>query len=150
MARIVSTSSIINWAGIQFFSENEMECKCGCHSLRNGEATISMELLTKLDELRKKCGFPLPVNSGLRCIQHNIDAGGHPSSAHCDVNGEGCMAVDLGVDRAKGRIVLQHALEMNCWNGIGLAQHSKRGRFIHLDLKPRGLSGNDKALWSYA
>ena len=142
----------INWKAIKFFSQNEMECNCGCQSLANGEATINLEFLTKLDELRDRCGFALPVNSGFRCIQNNIDAGGHPSSAHCDLNGEGCMAVDLGVDRARGRIVLQQALEMDCWNGIGISQRSKKSgsRFIHLDLKPRGVSGNDKALWSYA
>ena len=146
----------INWEVIKFFNRDELECRCGCRSLENGEAIINLDLITKLDELRERCGFPLPVNSGLRCIQHNIDSGGHPSSAHCDIDGEGCMAVDLGVNRARGRIVLQHALEMDCWTGIGISQHSKKsgGRFIHLDLKPRGIDHatgkSNKALWSYS
>ena len=115
----------INWEVIRWFSQNEMECKCGCKSLENGEARVNLELITKLDELRERCGFALPVNSGLRCLQHNIDSGGHPSSAHCDIDGEGSMAVDLGVDRARGRIVLQHALEMDCWTGIGISSTQK-------------------------
>ena len=144
----------INWEVIKFFNRNELECRCGCRSLENGEAIINLDLITKLDELRERCGFPLPVNSGLRCIQHNIDSGGHETSAHCDIDGEGCMAVDLGVNRARGRIVLQQALEMDCWTGIGISQHSKKSRFIHLDLKPRGIdhaTGKSiKSLWSYA
>ena len=139
----------INWDLIKFFKQKELECKCGCQSLEKGEATINPVLLAKLDELRERCGFPLRVNSALRCKTHNDDpkVGGHPTSAHVDA-GEGCMAVDLGVDRAMGRIVLQQALEMNCFEGIGIAQRGKKegSRFIHLDIKPRA----SKALWSYA
>ena len=141
-------SMSINWDAINWFSENELECKCGCQSLKKGKATINLELITKLDELRDRCGFALRVNSALRCAKHNSNpkVGGHPTSAHVDT-GEGCMAVDIVVDRAKGRIVLQHALEMDCFEGIGLAQSGKGSRFIHLDIKPRG--GN-KALWTYS
>jgi len=43
---------------------------------------------------------------------------------------------------------------MDCWTGIGISQHSKASRFIHLDLKPRGTDSatgkSNKALWSYS
>jgi len=143
----------INWSLYKNFSESEYECRCGCKSLKKGKAIINDELLARIQELRDRCGFALPINSGLRCVQHNINSGGHKSSAHCD-EGQGCMAVDLGVDREKGRIVLQIALEMGCFEGIGVAQRGKSGRFLHLDIKKRAFdptSGKtSKAFWSYA
>jgi hypothetical protein len=61
------------------------------------------------------------------------------------------MAVDLGVDREKGMTVLKIALEMGCFEGIGVAQRGKSGRFLHLDIKKRVTSGKtSKAFWSYA
>ncbi len=147
MARIV-TESLINWKLYKNFSESEYECKCSCRSLARGEATINETLLQKIQELRDRCGFALPINSGLRCKKHNDDpkVGGHPNSAHID-HGEGCMAVDLGVDRERGRIALKEALNMDCFFGVGLQQKGTSGRFLHLDIKPRN---GTKAFWTYA
>ena len=137
----------INWGLFRNFEQSEYECKCGCRSLEKGEATVSVELVKYVQELRDKCGFALPINSALRCKKHNDDpkTGGHPTSAHVDT-GQGCMAVDLGVDREKGRIVLQYALDMGVFEGIGI-QHRGASRVLHLDIKKR--SGG-KAFWSYA
>ena len=127
----------INWSLYKNFVRNEFECNCGCKA-----AHISEDLVAKIQMLRDKCGFALPITSGVRCKTWNELNNGHPTSAHL----EG-LGIDLAVDRAKARIVLQEALGMDCFDGIGVQQHAKKGRFIHLDIKPRN---GGKAFWSYA
>jgi len=135
----------INWSLYKNFAQSEYECRCSCRSLEKGNATINEELVVRIQELRNKCGFSLKINSGLRCKKHNIDSKGFPTSAHLDI-GDGCMAVDLGVDREKGRIALRHALEMDCFEGVGIQQKGS-GRFLHLDIKKR--DSGKKAFWTY-
>ena len=96
--------------------------------------------MIKLQELRDACGFPLPVNSGYRCMQKNIDCKGHVNSGHLD-QGDGAMACDLRVERNKARVVIQKAIEMGF--SVGISQSGKSGRFVHVDTKPRK-SGNKK------
>ena len=128
----------INWSLYKNFQESEYSCNCGC-----GAAHVSEDLVAKIQELRDLCGFALPITSGVRCKTWNEMNHGHPSSAHLEGRG-----VDLGVDRSRARIVLQKALDMDCFEGIGISQHTKNGRFLHLDLKPR--AGGQKAFWSYS
>ena len=120
---------------IKNFNQDEMACKCGCNV-----SAMSEDFMIKLQELRDKCGFGLPINSGYRCASHNTATGGHPTSGH--LTGE---AADLRVDRDKARIVIQYALEMGFSVGI---QQKGKGRFVHVDTKPRH-SGKPN-LWSYA
>ena len=80
-----------------------MACKCGCNV-----SAMSEDFMVKLQELRTKCGFALPVTSGYRCAKHNEAINGHPNSAH--QTGEGA---DLGV------------------------QQKGEGRFVHVDTKQR-------------
>ena len=120
---------------IKNFNQDEMACKCGC----NVSAMLE-EFMIKLQDLRDKCGFGLPINSGYRCAQKNIDCGGHLTSGH--LTGE---AADLRCDRDRARIVIQKAIEMGFSVGI---QQKGEGRFVHVDTKKRH-SGNPN-LWSYA
>ena len=119
---------------IKNFSQNEMACSC-CNV-----SAMDENFMTKLQELRDRCGFALPVNSGYRCAKKNQRIGGHPTSGH--MTGE---AADLGVERDRARIVIQYALEMGF--SVGVAQKGE-GRFVHVDTKPRH-SGKPN-LWSYA
>ncbi len=120
---------------IKNFSQDEMACKCGCNV-----SAMSEEFMVKLQELRDRCGFALPVNSGYRCASHNEAINGHPNSAH--QSGEGA---DLSCERDKARIVIQYALEMGF--SVGIAQKGE-SRYVHVDTKIRH-SGKPN-LWSYA
>lgn len=86
------------------------------------------DFMDKIQQLREKVGFPLPVSSAARCPKHNSKVsktglqGPHTTG----------RAIDLQVDRKNALIVLKTALEMGCFNGIGIQQKGG-GRFIHLD-----------------
>jgi len=123
---------------IKSFTFDEMACKnCG-HC--GGVSDMDEDFMMKLQNLRDACGFALPVNSGFRCAQKNIDCKGHEGSAH--LTGEGA---DLRVDRDKARVVIQKAIEMGFSVGI---QQKGSSRFVHVDTKIRR-SGKAN-LWSYA
>ena len=96
--------------------------------------------MVKLQQLRDVCGFALPVNSGYRCAQKNIDCGGHLTSGH--LTGE---AADLRCDRDRARVVIKKAIEMGFSVGI---QQKVEGRFVHVDTKLR--KSGKANLWSYA
>jgi uncharacterized protein YcbK (DUF882 family) len=101
---------------------------------------MNEHFMMKLQQLRDSCKFALPVNSGFRCAQKNIDCKGHTGSAH--LTGEGA---DLRVDRDKARIVIQRAIEMGFSVGI---QQKGGSRFVHVDTKIR--KSGKANLWSYA
>ena len=123
---------------IQSFTFDEMACKNCAHC--GGVSDMNEHFMMKLQQLRDACGFALPVNSGFRCAQKNIDCKGHTGSAH--LTGEGA---DLRVDRDKARLVIQKAIEMGFSVGI---QQKGKSRFVHVDTKIRR-SGKAN-LWSYA
>lgn len=96
--------------------------------------------MEKIEELRVRVGFSLPVTSAARCPTHNNKTsktglqGPHTTG----------MAIDLGVDRKNAYIVLKTALEMGCFTGIGVNQKGS-GRFIHLDT----IQDGRPTIWSY-
>jgi len=123
---------------IKSFTFDEMACKDCSHC--GGVSDMNEHFMMKLQQLRDACGFALPVNSGFRCAQKNIDCKGHTGSAH--LTGEGA---DLRVDRDKARIVIQKAIEMGFSVGI---QQKGSSRFVHVDTKIR--KSGKANLWSYA
>ena len=123
---------------IKSFTFDEMACKNCRHC--GGVSDMNEHFMMKLQNLRDSCKFPLPVNSGFRCAQKNIDCNGHVGSAH--LTGEGA---DLRVDRDKARVVIQKAIEMGFSVGI---QQRGNSRFIHVDTKIR--KSGKANLWSYA
>ncbi|MEE9510289.1 MAG: D-Ala-D-Ala carboxypeptidase family metallohydrolase [Candidatus Bathyarchaeia archaeon] len=109
----------------------------------SGEKFMDRLFLSQLDALRHKCKFPFIINSGYRSPEYNNQIsttgfyGAHTTG----------KAADIAVERQNAYLLLQNALEMECFTGIGIKQHGDR-RFIHLDtLTP------DEALrptiWSY-
>ena len=44
----------------------EVICPCGC-----GYSFVHVEEIKRFELLRVDCGFPLPVTSGCRCLDHN-------------------------------------------------------------------------------
>ena len=123
---------------IKSFTFDEMACKDCPHC--GGISDMDETFMMKLQQLRDACGFPLPVNSGFRCAQKNLDVHGHEGSAH--LTGEGA---DLRCDRDRARIVIQKAIEQGFSVGI---QQKGASRYVHVDTKIRR-SGKPN-LWSYA
>lgn len=107
-----------------------------------GQNHTDPAFIDRLDELRRRVGFPLPVNSGYRCPVHNAAV----SSTGLD-GPHTLTAVDLSVDRGRAYIVLREALTMG-FKGIGVKQHGG-GRFIHLDDLPEAPGQPRPTVWSY-
>lgn len=104
------------------FSSEELECNCGCKGLPN-QATIE-----KLQALRDAVGFPLKVNSGFRCEEHNRKVGGVSTSQH--VQG---TAVDLSTEHINGYYkykLLYEIFKSKYWTGVGIYD-----TFIHIDCR---------------
>lgn len=119
------------------FTLTEFACKhCGL----NG---IDLEFVDRLDELRERVGFPLRVNSGFRCPDHNaaVSTTGH-SGPH--TTGK---AVDLSIERGQAYQVLAEAMTMG-FSGIGVKQHGM-GRYLHLDDLPAAEGRPRPTIWSY-
>lgn len=72
------------WDDIQFFSRAEFKCQCGGRYCNGFPAEPAEETVRMADEIRRRAGVPLKVNSGLRCKQHNADpnVGGVWNSLH--------------------------------------------------------------------
>lgn len=71
-----------DWDDIEFFSKKEFRCKCGGKYCDGYPAEIDLVMVRYADEIRRRIGKPLGVNSGLRCKQHNANCGGVSNSQH--------------------------------------------------------------------
>lgn len=87
------------WDGIEFFDREEFRCKCGglyCHGF---PAEPDKQMVRYADEIRRRLGVPLHVNSGLRCKVWNQKNGGASQSQHmtgvaCDLGKPDGITVD--------------------------------------------------------
>lgn len=72
------------WKGIRYFTRAEFKCKCGGRYCNGYPAEMDPEELRVVDEIRRRAGVPLRVNSGLRCPGWNADpsVGGAANSLH--------------------------------------------------------------------
>ena len=69
------------WDGIKYFKKPEFACKCGKYC--NGyPVDIDMNMVKIADEIRKRIGKPIQINSGIRCKTHNANVGGVSNSQH--------------------------------------------------------------------
>ena len=80
-----------DWDDIEFCSKKEFRCKCGGKYCNGYPAEIDLTMVRYADEIRRRIGKPIGVNSGLRCSQHNANEGGVSNSQHLYGT-----AVDLG------------------------------------------------------
>lgn len=105
----------------------------------SGEEFMDSYFLASLDALRHKCGFPFIVTSAYRSPAYNASVsktgltGPHTTG----------KASDIAVSRSNAFILLQNALDLDCFTGIGINQKGDH-RFIHLD----SIEGS-KRIWSY-
>lgn len=121
------------WDDIEFFSKKEFRCKCGGRYCDGYPAEIDLTMVRYADEIRRRIGKPLGVNSGLRCRQHNANENGTSNSQHLYGT-----AVDLGcpsgVTPAKMAEIAEEV--MGGTGGIGIYSWG-----IHID------SRKTKARW---
>lgn len=103
------------------FSPAELACS-HCGEL---PSDLDVELLDKLEILRKLQDQPLKVNSGHRCREHNLYVGGAAYSQHK------ALAVDLALSGHDPLQLYKNAISLG-FLGIGLGDS-----FIHLDLRRR-------------
>jgi uncharacterized protein YcbK (DUF882 family) len=104
-----------------YFKREEFACKCGC-----GFATVDVELLAVLEDLRVYFGKPVTITSACRCINHNHAVGGKPNSKHR----EG-IAADVVVQDIDASIIYNYLDEQYVASkGIG-----KYTTFTHIDVR---------------
>lgn len=70
------------WDDIEFFTREEFRCKCGGKYCNGFPAEMSENTVRCADEIRRRAGVPLRVNSGLRCDRWNTIQGGVKNSNH--------------------------------------------------------------------
>ena len=70
------------WDDIEFFTRDEFRCKCGGRYCNGFPAEMSEDTVRCADEIRRRAGVPLRVNSGLRCDRWNAIQGGVKNSNH--------------------------------------------------------------------
>lgn len=112
------------------FTYAELKCPCG----KCDGGSLDVGALTKLQALRDYCGFPLFVDSGCRCTEHNAAVGGKPGSYH--LKGE---AFDLKADTREKRLKIKEGANKVGFHGIGVGRN-----FIHVDIR------KNPASWVYS
>lgn len=106
---------------MNYFSEKELQCKCGC-----GKLVFDKDFLVKLNHIRHNVGQPLYLNSAYRCPTHNKNVGGTEDSSHTKG-----LAVDISCsDSVLRSKIIKQALNFGITR-IGIAK-----TFIHLDADP--------------
>lgn len=70
------------WDDIRYFRRAEFRCQCGGKFCNGFPTEMTEETVRLADEIRRRAGVPLRVNSGVRCKQHNADVGGVWNSLH--------------------------------------------------------------------
>ena len=70
------------WDDIKYFTREEFRCQCGGKYCNGFPAEPAEETVRMADEIRRRGGVPLHVNSGVRCKRHNAEVGGVSNSLH--------------------------------------------------------------------
>ena len=123
----------------EFFTRNELKCKCGCDTCEMDEDFMQM-----LDIIRFRIGKPIILNSAYRCCIHNENQGGVKDSPH--VLG---LAVDVKCSGHEAYDILTEAIALEI-KGVGISQKgSHESRFIHLDNQHTNSKGTRPWVWSY-
>ena len=119
------------------FDAKELQCRCGCGMLP------AQDFMDKLEILRVRLGFPMPVTSAARCAEHNskVSATGR-SGPH--VEGR---AVDIAISGSRAVELVRMALASG-FTGLGVNQKGD-ARFIHLDDLPNKDGQPRPHIWSY-
>ena len=124
-----------------YFSLEELACHCGLCDESTAH-NVNPVLMNHVQQLRTACGFALPISSAYRCNRHRTERDKVLPGTH-----HRGLAVDIQVSGKQAHQLLEAAMKMNCFTGIGIQQKGLHNRrFIHLDISnthPRPW------LWSY-
>lgn len=116
---------------MNYFSQKELQCKCGCNKL-----VFDKDFLDKLNHIRHNVGQPLILTSAYRCHTHNKNVGGTENSSHTKG-----LAVDISCsDSVLRSKIIKQALNFGITR-IGIAK-----TFIHLDVDPNKAQN---VIWLY-
>ena len=122
------------WRWPHFDAATEWACK------GTGKIVVVPDFMDRLEELRVRVGFALPINSGYRSPEHNQAV----SSSGDDGPHTTGQAADIRVHSLQAMTVLSAALQLG-FVGVGVQQKGPHGgRYIHVDTA-RAVP----ALWSY-
>ena len=77
-----STATGTFWDGIQYFTRQDMRCKCGGRYCNGFPVLPDRDMLELADDLRARAGAPLHRSSFLRCDVWNQLQGGVANSKH--------------------------------------------------------------------
>ena len=106
------------------FTFLEYGCNCQQCVYKDG-LQISLPLVEKIQKIRDAYGWPLKINSGIRCPTWNESEGGLPGSYHLPE--QGCLACDISMRDRRGRIlIVKMSLELELSVGVYKT-------FIHVD-----------------
>ena len=114
-------------------TSDQLTCSCCGEIKLNDYFWYHMD---RIQALRRRVGFPIAINSGYRCEEHNKSVGGAPKSLHRD------FATDLNPNGQDRLNLLEAAAVDMEFDGIGFYN-----TFLHLD--SRSYLGRDKARWDY-
>ena len=107
------------------FQISEFLCKhCG-----TGEDIVKPELLTQLQALRDLVQYPMLVNCGYRCPEHNQAVGGAHNSAH--LTGQ---AADISDTDGLFKAYCTEAVLEQC--GLWAESYAATPTWIHLQIRP--------------
>ena len=131
---------------MKYFSEDEIDCPCGCG------ATLSEETKKAIDLLRELYGKPIYVEQAATCKDYSVNkVGRSPGSTHID-NGEGALAIDVKKKTFKSKEdffeLLSCAHDVGFTGlgiGIGWLDVKKSDKRLHLDLRDT----SDMITWVY-
>lgn len=70
------------WKDVKYFKREEFRCKCGGKYCNGFPVEPDRDMVMTLDKMRAQIGYPLIVNSGIRCKKHNAAVGGASASQH--------------------------------------------------------------------
>ncbi len=113
---------------LKYFKLSDFDCQV------TGENKMDPIFLSRLDELREKCGFPFIINSGYRSPKHHIEARKNAPGVH-SIGVAADIRVNNGFQRA---VIIREAVRLG-FTGIGVAKG-----FVHVDIRTSGISA-----WSY-
>ena len=109
------------------FRRREFACKgasCCGHS-----APVDDRLLDGLQALREKAGFPIRINSGFRCNNHNADVGGSPNSQH-----RLGKAADIRCNGMTPKELYELAITIPEFENGGVGLYIRK-QFVHVDVR---------------
>ena len=126
----------LNWRDFPHFTARDFVCPCGC-----GRAEMDPLFMQRLQRLRGRLGFALPVSGGFRCPAHDARSGyGRRGGPHTTGR-----AAHVAVSGMQAYRLLALATELE-FSGIGIRQRGPV-RHIHLDMLASAPGWPRPVLW---